>query len=419
MASWWSASDRLVASPIVSMRLVSWSASGGPAASRRAQSSTKASSSPSGTTRFTMPMRSASFASSMSPSSASSFALWSPTSRGSSQEPPRSMASPRLTKISEKRALSPATIRSQPSARLRPAPTATPFTFAMVGFGISCSARPTQPKWCIWSSWWRAAPGLGVRSAPAQKAPAEPVNTSTRSLALSPTSRNTASSSSHMVASIAFRLSGRWSATVTMPSGERSTSRVFMPAQDGTRSGSLRDPMAIELRTERLRLTPLAPADREALLALWTEPAVRRFLWDDRVIDLATVDDVIARSAASFAGEGFGLFALRRPDHTTLLGAVGIFRLRSAGEPELLYSLATACFGRGLASEASRAVINDAFQRLGFARVLARTDPPNRASLEVMKRLGMTYAGESVEGGLATVSYSLAREAWAARAPQR
>jgi len=177
--------------------------------------------------------------------------------------------------------------------------------------------------------------------------------------------------------------------------------------------------MAIELRTERLRLTPLAPADREALLALWTEPAVRRFLWDDRVIDLATVDDVIARSAASFAGEGFGLFALRRPDHTTLLGAVGIFRLRSAGEPELLYSLATACFGRGLASEASRAVIDDAFQRLGFARVLARTDPPNRASLEVMKRLGMTYAGESVEGGLATVSYSLAREAWAARAPQR
>jgi ribosomal-protein-alanine N-acetyltransferase len=166
--------------------------------------------------------------------------------------------------------------------------------------------------------------------------------------------------------------------------------------------------MAIELRTERLRLRPIEPADRAALHALWTEPAVRRYLWDDRVIDLATVDDVIARSTTSFAAEGFGLFALREREGEALLGAVGIFRLRE-GEPELIYSLATACMGRGLASEASRAVIRDAFERLGFARVLARTDPPNQASLEVMKRLGMSYAGESVEGGLPTVSYTLAR----------
>jgi hypothetical protein len=127
--------------------------------------------------------------------------------------------------------------------------------------------------------------------------------------------------------------------------------------------------MAIELRTERLRLTPIGPADRKALHALWTEPAVRRYLWDDRVIDLATVDDVIARSAASFAAEGFGLFALREPDGEALLGAVGIFRLRE-GEPELIYSLATASMGRGLASEASRAVIRDP-RRLRAARLRA------------------------------------------------
>ena len=170
--------------------------------------------------------------------------------------------------------------------------------------------------------------------------------------------------------------------------------------------------MPIELDTARLRLRPLAPADREALHALWTEPAVRRYLWDDRVIDLATVDGVIERSAASFAAEGFGLFALREPERAALLGAVGIFRLRPEGEPELIYSLATACFGRGLATEASRAVITDAFERLGFARVLARTDPPNRASLEVMKRLGMRYVGEALEDGRPTVSYTLARADW-------
>lgn len=167
--------------------------------------------------------------------------------------------------------------------------------------------------------------------------------------------------------------------------------------------------MPIQLRTARLVLRPIAPADRGALHRLWTDPGVRRYLWDDRVIELARVDEVIVRSAASFAGEGFGLFALREPGGAELLGAVGIYRLAAGLEPELIYSLAPACWGRGLASEASRAVIADAFGRLGFARVLARTDTPNRASIEVMRRLGMQYLGEREEDGRPTVSYALLR----------
>jgi len=76
----------------------------------------------------------------MSPKSASSLARWMPTRRGSSHVPPRSTVRPRLAKISEKRASFDATMRSQPSARLRPAPAATPLTLAMVGLGQSWSA---------------------------------------------------------------------------------------------------------------------------------------------------------------------------------------------------------------------------------------------------------------------------------------
>src|SRR5688572_21503498 len=121
--------------------------------------------------------------------------------------------------------------------------------------------------------------------------------------------------------------------------------------------------MAIELRTERLRLRPFAPADRVALHRIWTHPAVRRFLWDDRLIDLATVDGVIAASAASFAAEGFGHFALceREPGAGALVGSCGLHRARPGAEPELLYSLEPACWGRGLATEAARAVLADAF----------------------------------------------------------
>ena len=168
------------------------------------------------------------------------------------------------------------------------------------------------------------------------------------------------------------------------------------------------------LRSERLWLRPIGSAEREALHRLWTEPAVRRFLWDDREIDLATVDGVIERSAASFAAEGFGHFALREREAGPLLGTCGLYRAAPGAEPELLYSLATAQLGRGYASEAARAVLAHAFGPLGLARVIARADAPNLASIRVMERLGMRFEGEALEGGLRLVRYGLEREAWLA-----
>jgi RimJ/RimL family protein N-acetyltransferase len=168
--------------------------------------------------------------------------------------------------------------------------------------------------------------------------------------------------------------------------------------------------MSIELCTRRLGLRPIAAADRNVLHALWTAPDVRQFLWDDRVIDLATVDGVIERSAASFEAEGFGHFALREGEGAALIGTCGLHRTAPSAEPELLYSLAPSHWGRGLATEAARAVIADAFERLALPRVLARADVPNRASVEVMKRLGMKHEGESAEGALRLVRYALARE---------
>jgi [ribosomal protein S5]-alanine N-acetyltransferase len=167
--------------------------------------------------------------------------------------------------------------------------------------------------------------------------------------------------------------------------------------------------MPVELRTRRLWLRPVEPADRAALHRLWTDPDVRRFLWDDRVISPAEVGGVIAASAATFAAEGFGHFALREDEAGPLLGTCGLHRYAPGAEPELLYSLARAQWGRGLATEAARAVADDAFGRLGFARVIARADVPNRDSQRVMQRLGMAYAGEEEAGGLRLVRYVLGR----------
>ena len=54
--------------------------------------------------------------------------------------------------------------------------------------------------------------------------------------------------------------------------------------------------------------------------------------------------------------------------------------------------------GAGLATEAAEAVADYAFDELGFAELLASTDPPNLASIRVMERLGMRSRGRPASG---------------------
>ena len=165
----------------------------------------------------------------------------------------------------------------------------------------------------------------------------------------------------------------------------------------------------LALETPRLRLRPCAASDVDALHALWTHPLVRRWLWDDAVIERRVVVDLVAASVASFARGGWGQWIVERQADGALLGAVSLTELDPAVGPELIYALQPAHWGCGYATEASHAVLHYALETLGFPRVPGRTDPPNRESIRVLERLGMRYDGEGESAGRATVCYSIER----------
>ena len=58
-------------------------------------------------------------------------------------------------------------------------------------------------------------------------------------------------------------------------------------------------------------------------------------------------------------------------------------------DPELGYMLSQAYWGMGIASEACRALLSFA-KESNFKRVIAKTDRTNRASIHVLKKLGMS-----------------------------
>ncbi|MDD9369291.1 MAG: GNAT family N-acetyltransferase, partial [Acidimicrobiales bacterium] len=81
------------------------------------------------------------------------------------------------------------------------------------------------------------------------------------------------------------------------------------------------------------------------------------------------------------------------------------------------------CWGKGLASEASRALLGHAFDTVGQRRVIAQTMAANTGSRRVMEAIGMRYvrtfftAWEDPLPGseLGEVEYEMTRTMWTAR----
>jgi ribosomal-protein-alanine N-acetyltransferase len=163
------------------------------------------------------------------------------------------------------------------------------------------------------------------------------------------------------------------------------------------------------LQTERLRLRPLTPDDAEALHRLWTDPGVRQYLWDGEVIAREKTEEIVRRSAELFETTGLGLWAVLPRDSEALAGFCGYWFFRDPPELELLYGIAEEQWGRGLATEAARAMLRYGFEVLGFERIAASTDAANTASVRVMEKLGMTFDRRAEIGGLDTIFYSATR----------
>jgi RimJ/RimL family protein N-acetyltransferase len=152
----------------------------------------------------------------------------------------------------------------------------------------------------------------------------------------------------------------------------------------------------IMLETERLILREFDEGDAEAFLALGSDPAILRYVGHPGG-GLTSLEQALAemraRPLADYHKHGFGRWAVVHKADGKVIGFAGLKRLEDlGGEVDLGYRFLPAYWGKGLATEASRPVVEYGFTRLGLRRIIGLVDPENVASVRVLEKVGMTFA---------------------------
>lgn len=161
------------------------------------------------------------------------------------------------------------------------------------------------------------------------------------------------------------------------------------------------------LRTERLILAPWDSSDWTAFRPIATDVEVMRYInggipWTDDQIR-----GFVNRQMQLYSDRGFCRWKLLDASTHELMGFCGVGIWRDGWDPEIGWWLARHCWGQGLATEAARAALADALNRVRLPRIISIARPENTASIAIMKKIGLQFETNFESQGVNLVRYTI------------
>ena len=173
------------------------------------------------------------------------------------------------------------------------------------------------------------------------------------------------------------------------------------------------------IETERLRLEPLDMSRLDEFIALTTDPRTMRHWAPGGPFAVAVAERNFQAALDRLRERGFGRrWIVAKADGAGL----GFADTKDFGEScddvapnaiEIGWMLRPPAWGHGYATEAGRAIRDEAFEQLGLESIVAVHHAANDASGRIMEKLGMTFERDIVaRNGWPFRLYRLTRERW-------
>jgi ribosomal-protein-alanine N-acetyltransferase len=165
--------------------------------------------------------------------------------------------------------------------------------------------------------------------------------------------------------------------------------------------------MNLIIETDRLLLRTFTSEDASLLYELNLDPDVTKYTFDP-MRNIAHAQQVLEQAILpQYTLYNHGRWAVHIKHDLEFIGWCGLKYRPELKEIDLGYRFMKKTWGMGYATEATCACIKYGFKKLNLQRIIGRAMPDNVASINVLKKCGMTYIGEQITDGHPAKSYEI------------
>ena len=146
------------------------------------------------------------------------------------------------------------------------------------------------------------------------------------------------------------------------------------------------------LETQRFILRKITLDDAPFVLEILNDPSFIANIGDRNVRTLEDAKNYIQeRMFKSYQDFGFGMWAVVVKSEKIIAGMAGLVKRPTLEDIDIGFAFLPAFFGKGFATECALGVRDYAKNKLKMKRLVGITSPHNTASMNVLKKIGMTY----------------------------
>lgn len=162
------------------------------------------------------------------------------------------------------------------------------------------------------------------------------------------------------------------------------------------------------VETARLIMRYLQSEDLDEFCEICCDPEIMRYVGNGQPLSREQTQRWIEKSQVNYREHGFGCLAVVAKEDDCLIGYCGLVNPTINGEAEIIYAFKKQYWGKGLASEAAKAMLDFGLKQCGLKRVVAAIDPGNLASIRIVEKWGMKYQEQRLdEHNLPEVVYAI------------
>lgn len=175
--------------------------------------------------------------------------------------------------------------------------------------------------------------------------------------------------------------------------------------------------MKIFIETERLVLREILPTDENGLFELDSNPNVHTFLGNNPVDNIEQIREVIAMIRKQYIDNGIGRWAIIDKNTNDFIGWTGLkFVTETTNNQikfyDLGYRLIEKYWGKGIATETTKATLKYAFNQLNLTEVYGMCDVGNIASKNVLEKTGLKFIETFDLDGIEHNWFKITKDEW-------